>query len=60
MSQKSIKKIRQYYRRDLRKKLGLETLLLKRLLKKKPRLFPGFLWKLGARIYFNKVYYDRI
>ena len=60
MSQKSVKKIRQYYRRDLRKKLGLETLLLKRMLKKKPKLLPKILWVLGAKLYLNKMYYDRL
>lgn len=48
------------YSRDLRKKLGLEGLLLKRLLKDRPKLFPKLLWKLGARIYFNKKFYERL
>lgn len=59
MSQKAMKKVRQYYRRDLRDKLGLEVELARKLVKDKPKWFPYFVWKIGARLYFNRELFDK-
>lgn len=60
MNAKQVKKVRQLYKRDLRAKLGLEARLTAALLKQKPRYYPGWLWRLGAQLYFNTKYYDSV
>ena len=59
MNAKQVKKLRRYYKKDLRVKLGFEASLLAMLLKQKPRYYPGWLWRLGARLYFNSKYYNQ-
>ena len=59
MNAKTVKKLRQLYKRDLRKKLGFEASLTAALLKQKPRHYPGWLWRLGAKLYFNSEYYNK-
>lgn len=60
MNAKVVKKVRQLYKRDLRKKLGLEANITLALLKRKPWYFPGWLWRLGAKLYFNQEYYKQV
>lgn len=59
MNSKNVKKLRQYYRRDLRGKLGLEVELARHLIKIKPRLMPRWLYKLGARLYFDQKLFNK-
>lgn len=59
MNGRTSKKVRQYYRRDLRKKLGLEVEIARRLVKPKPKWVPKHLWAIGARIYFNRELFDK-
>ena len=57
MNTKKAKKLRQYYRRDLRSKLGLEEDIAMQLIKPRSKWFPKILWNLGARIYFDTKLY---
>ncbi len=59
MNTAKAKKLKQYYRRDLRKKLGFEVDLAMKLVKPRPRWFPKYVWAIGARIYFNKELFDK-
>jgi len=59
MSSSKAKKVRQYYRRDLRHKLGLEVELAQKLVKPRPKWLPVWVWAIGARMYFNKALFDQ-
>ena len=59
MSGSGIKKIRQYYRRDIRSKMGLEVELAKRLIRPKGKWTPRWVWILAARITLNQELLDK-
>lgn len=60
MNSKKVKKLRQYYRRDLKQKLGLNASFLNAILRRKPKRMPGILWRFGMRFYFNKAYIETL
>ena len=59
MNDKKVKKIRQLYKRDLRKKFGLEADYFKQAIKTRPWWLLPFFWRLGAKLYFTKQVRDR-
>ena len=58
------RKIRQLYKRDLRKTINKKVYgdaeLWLQMLKAKPKYLPTFIWKLGARIYFSPIGLNQI
>lgn len=53
MSQRFARKVRQYYRRDIRLQKSLQLKILNECLKTKPKYVPKKLWDWGIRIFFD-------
>ena len=51
---KAERKIGQVYRKEFRDRLKSEFSLLQKVIKKRPRFIPRFLWQLGLAIYIKK------
>lgn len=51
---KAERKLGQVYRREVRKHIDGEFLLLKKAIKKRPRWMPRFIWTLGLSFYIKK------
>ncbi len=60
MNAKQVKKIRQLYKRDLRKQLLAEVSLIKSAIKPKPRFMPRGIYRLLSLIYVKKNYRDKL
>ncbi len=60
MNAKQVKKVRQLYKRDLRKQLLEEISLLKSAIKPKPKLMPKWIYRLLALVYVRKNYRDKL
>ena len=60
MNSKKVKKLRQYYRRDIKTQLLEEYSLLRVAIKPKPRFMPLWLYKVLALIYVKKHYRDKL
>jgi|GEM_PF-5341778 len=43
------------WRKEVKKKLDKEWLLLSRVIKQKPKWIPAWLWKLGLRIFIRDI-----
>jgi len=54
------KKLRQYYRKDIRKKYKDEVYFVKRVIKPKPNKMPFWLWKSLAKIFLTDEYINTV
>jgi len=57
MNESRAKKLRQMYKRDLRAKLA--AVYFFSVIKRKPKWYPKFIWRLGAKFYFKKGVVDK-
>lgn len=60
MNTKQVKKLRQLYKRDLKKQVMKEYSLFRSALKPKPRFMPVWVWKRLVLIYVRKNYTDKL
>ncbi|KKN16790.1 hypothetical protein LCGC14_0972520 [marine sediment metagenome] len=60
MNAKKVKKLRQYYKRDLKKQLLAEYSLISSAIKTKPRFMPRVIFRLLALLYVKKNYRDKL
>ncbi len=54
MSHKLARKIRQLYKRDVRKVAEKELSILPHVLKQRKWWFPKWLWRLGIKVFINR------